>query len=51
MGTFLSNLSLIWDFLQGVLTNIFNLYVTVPVLVAVFAVWLVRKLAHIFKIF
>lgn len=51
MDAFLSGLSLVWDFLQEILTNIFDLYVNEPVFMSVFAVWLVRRLAHIFKIF
>ncbi len=51
MNTFFSGMYLIWNFLKNTMTEIFNLYMSMPVFMAVFAIWLVRRLSHIFKIF
>lgn len=49
MTVFISDITLIWNFLfQKLLTPIFNLYTSQPVLIAVFALWVLDRIFHIF---
>lgn len=48
MTAFIDNLTLVWNFLLNVMTAIFNLYTTVPLLIAVFALWVLDRIFHIF---
>lgn len=49
MDAFIAALSAIWTFLLNVLTQVFNLYTGTPVLVAVFALWVLDRIFGIFK--
>lgn len=48
MTVFIDNLTLIWNFLLSVLSQVFTLYTSVPVFVAVFALWVLDRIFHIF---
>lgn len=48
MTAFINNLNLIWNFLLDTMTKLFNLYTTTPVLIAVFALWVLDRIFHIF---
>lgn len=44
------NLTLIWNFLLSCMTTIFNTYMAVPVLLSVFALWVLDRIFGIFHI-
>lgn len=48
MAVFIDNLTLIWNFLLDMMGKLFNLYTTVPVFIAVFALWVLDRIFHIF---
>lgn len=48
MSVFIDNLTLIWNFLLDVMTQVFDLYTTAPLLIAVFALWVLDRIFHIF---
>lgn len=48
MTVFINNLNLIWSFLLDTMTKLFNLYTSSPVLIAVFALWVLDRIFHIF---
>lgn len=49
MNEFLSALSQIWNFLADTLSAIFTSYATVPILVAVFVLWILDAIFGIFR--
>lgn len=50
MSGFLSNLGLIWDFLISTLTQLFALYTSYPVFMAVFTLWVLDRVFGIFNL-
>lgn len=48
MTVFINNLTLVWNFLLDVLSKVFYLYTSQPVLIAVFALWVLDRIFHIF---
>lgn len=48
MAVFIDNLTLIWNFLLNVMTQVFNLYTSAPLFIAVFALWVLDRIFHIF---
>lgn len=48
MSAYIDNLTLVWNFLLAVMTRIFNLYTSAPLLIAVFALWVLDRIFHIF---
>lgn len=48
MASFMSALSQIWDFLIDIFTKVFTSYTTIPVFIAVFALWVLDRIFHIF---
>ena len=46
MTAFINNLNLIWSFLLDTMTKLFNLYTSSPVLIAVFALWVLDRIFH-----
>lgn len=50
MSAFLSGLDSAWTFLLDVMSHLFELYTTVPVLIAVFALWVLDRVFGIFDL-
>lgn len=50
MSDFLSSLDLIWSFLLDVLTQVFGLYTSYPVFMAVFTLWVLDRVFGIFDL-
>lgn len=50
MSAFISALGQIWDFLISTMSQIFALYTTAPVLVAVLALWVLDRVFGIFDL-
>lgn len=48
--TFWNGLTSIGDFLFNVLSNLFNIYTTIDIFIAVFIIWLVRRILKAFNI-
>lgn len=50
MSAFLSGLDAAWTFLLDVMGRLFGLYTTVPVFVAVLALWILDRIFGIFDL-
>ncbi len=49
MEAFLSDLSSIWNLVLSCLSNIFTLYTTSYILIAVLGLWVVRRIFRLFE--
>lgn len=50
MSAFLAGLDAAWTFLFDVMTKLFQMYTTIPVLIAVFALWILDRVFGIFDL-
>ena len=50
MAAFLSGLDAAWTFLISTLGQIFGLYTTIPVFIAIFVLWILDRVFHIFDL-
>lgn len=50
MSAFLTGLDAAWAFLINVLNQLFSMYTTVPIFVAVFALWVLDRVFGIFDL-
>lgn len=50
MAAFLSGLQAAWSFLLDTMTQVFNLYITMPILIAVFVLWILDRVFGIFDL-
>lgn len=50
MSAFLTGLDAAWTFLIDVLDRLFSMYTTVPIFVAVFALWVLDRVFGIFDL-
>lgn len=49
MDAFLSDLSALWNLVISTLTEVFNLYTTCYILIAVLGLWVVRRIFRLFE--
>lgn len=49
MSAFLQGLNYVTSFVFEIFSQIMNLYVTLPILIAVFALWILNRIFHIFQ--
>lgn len=49
MASFLSDLTLLWNLVVDCLGSMFNLYTTAYILIAVFGIWVVRRVFRLFE--
>lgn len=50
MGEFVSTLQQVWDFLIDVLNQVFSLFTSSPIFIAVFVLWILDRVFHIFDL-
>ena len=50
LQAFINGLELIWPFLLNVMSQVFNLYMTQPILMAIFSLWILDRVFHIFDL-